>query len=311
MTTEFAVPHASVLAPAKVNLSLRVVGRRSDGYHLLNSVMVPVSVFDRLQIAARPATRTRIELRVSGIPLANSSANLAVRAADLFLDRVGVSAEIVICLHKAIPIGAGLGGGSSDAAAVLVGLNRMLGRRVNRGTLMEWGLALGADVPFFVGGRPARVSGIGEVVEELRKWPSWSLAIVFPGTGLGTADVYRRYDASLTKVGSLSNNSSFSGGRDLVAGLLVNDLEVPACQILPGLQTLKQKLLDVGALGALMTGSGSAVFGVWADHAAARLAAKQLGTQGLWARAAEILARAPDIERGSGNDDNMETPDGR
>lgn len=303
------VAKVTVRAPAKINLSLRVCGRRPDGYHLLDSVMVPISIFDVLEISVWPAVVNEIRCDVAGGPAPLGDDNLAVRAARLFLDRVPKKVCLQIDMRKEIPIGAGLGGGSSDAAAVLIALDFLLGTSVGEESLMGWGLELGADVPFFVFGRPARVTGIGERAESWGGYCPPALVVAFPGLGLDTREVYREYDASLTKSASLSNKLMFTGLRDYSSDLLVNDLEAPACRILPSLKLLKQRLLDLGATGALMTGSGSAVFGVWGDRESAGRAAKQLVDAGIWARVAHVLGEAPRIE--GNTEEHLRMTDGR
>jgi len=288
--------NATVLAPAKVNLRLRITGRRGDGYHLLESVMVPVSLFDRLSIRVLPAAGVEVGLTCNVPDLPVGDENLVVRAIKLFLRRTDRSVDVFVKLTKSVPVGAGLGGGSSDAAAALLGLNRLLDARVPEERLMAWAAELGADVPFFIYGRPARVSGAGEVVEDLGLCCPWSLVIAFPGEGLSTKAVYQAYDATLTKPSSASNLTAFASAEVPVQELLVNDLEAAAIRIYPPVGELKQQLLEMGALGALMTGSGSAVFGVWERQKEACAAAEAMQERGIWARAVEILDRTPEIE---------------
>jgi 4-diphosphocytidyl-2-C-methyl-D-erythritol kinase len=287
------VPQAVLVqAPAKLNLRLRVVGRRSDGYHLIDSLMAPISLFDMLEVRAVPAARTRIRIspRTPGVA---RGGNLAARAARLFLQQVRQRAEVEIKLSKSIPIGAGLGGGSTDAAAVLLALNRIFARRLPRSVLARWGLALGADVPFFVHGCPARVTGIGETVVPLSTRLPWQIVVAFAGAPLSTADVYRVHAGSLTTKGGLSSIRFPISKHTHPEDLLVNDLETAAMTIDPGVRTLKDRLRGLGAAGALMTGSGSAVFGVWLRQAEARSAARRLEQEGIWARMVEILGRSP------------------
>ncbi len=281
----------NVLAAAKLNLCLRIVGRRDDGYHLLDSIMVPISIFDRLVVTAQPATSTSVAFGCDAVDLPTDERNSAVRAAHLFLTRTGSRQAVSIHLHKQIPVGAGLGGGSSDAAAILVGLNQLLRTQVDAAELARWGAEIGADVPFFIVGRPARVRGVGELIDPLASWPSWAMVVVFPGVSLVTADVYRAYDA-LTKETLESSIRVSVNGETSVRDLLVNDLESAAIQIYPPLKALQRRLMDFGALGAAMTGSGSAMFGVWPDQVQAEAAAAGLRREGLWAHAVEILSRS-------------------
>jgi 4-diphosphocytidyl-2-C-methyl-D-erythritol kinase len=201
--------------------------------------------------------------------------------------------EVEIHLQKNIPIGAGLGGGSSDAAAVLMAIDLAVGAQTPQSKLVAWACELGADVPFFVYGKPARVSGIGEVIEPFDPGPVGPLVVAFPGSGLSTAEIYRAYDRSLTNCQVESTIRPLTRGRIPLEELLVNDLESVAIQILPELQALKQRLRELGAIHTLMTGSGSAVFGVWEDSKGAQDAAQRMNSEGFWARTAEVLESAP------------------
>jgi 4-diphosphocytidyl-2C-methyl-D-erythritol kinase len=190
--------------PAKLNLGLRLMGVRADGYHLLESVFAPVELFDRVEIEILPGSR-QIELEVTsseagGLPPALSQVtsgpdNLAFRAAAAFCEARGVEARIRIRLEKTIPAAAGMGGGSSDAAAVLNGLRALAGPRLERETVDGLALDLGADVPFFLDPRPSLVEGIGEIITPLEGLPSSDLVIANPGISLDTAEVYRAADA--------------------------------------------------------------------------------------------------------------------
>lgn len=287
----------STLAPAKLNLHLRIVGRRPDGYHLLDSAMVPISLYDRVDLAFKPHADIAIRCRAlqPGIPEDNE--NLAAKAAKLFLDRAGFTGKVHITIDKEIPSGAGLGGGSSDAAAILRMLNAALDARIATDVLARWALDLGADVPFFVYGSPARVGGIGERITPQPSSVSAPIVVAFPGTSLSTADVYRTYDASLTTSADLSSGSFPASDQSSLNGILINDLEAAAIRIYPRLRLLKHRMLDLGACGALMTGSGSAVFGIWKDERAAQAAAATLRmSDGMWARAVGIIERTPEVD---------------
>lgn len=289
--------HLAALAPAKLNLSLRIVGRRADGYHLLDSCMVPISVYDRLELTfvAGPQVQVRCRVWQPGTP--QDGDNLAARAAHLFMRQTGITGSVSIAIDKEIPIGAGLGGGSSDAAAVLRMLARGLANGLGLDQLAHWSVDLGADVPFFVYGIPARVGGVGEHVEQAAPPVTGPVVVVFPGTGLSTVEVYRAYDDSLTRSVDLSSGSLFASDQGSFREILVNDLEAAAMRIYPPLRLLKLRMFELGASGALMTGSGSALFGIWKDGLAAQAAATTLRTtDGLWARSVEILTRTPEVE---------------
>ncbi len=288
---------AAVPAPAKLNLCLRVLGRRPDGYHLLDSLVVPVTCFDHLTVRLEPAGAplATIECRPpDAVP--DGEGNLARRAAALFLQRTGWRVRVDVVLSKRIPIGAGLGGGSSDAAAVLRVLNALSGAAVQPDELARWSLELGADVPFFLFGRPARMRGIGEQLDPVPAPQVGPIVVAFPGCGLDTAAVYRAHDASLTTPRPASTIRPPPSGQEPLQDVLVNDLEAAASEIQPAVLVLRRKLCALGARGALMTGSGSAVFGVWRHRDDAEAAARCLRADGLWARTVEILERNPAIE---------------
>jgi 4-diphosphocytidyl-2-C-methyl-D-erythritol kinase len=172
-------------------------------------------------------------------------------------------------------------------------LNAALGAGTPQAELIAWGCELGADVPFFIYGKPARVTGIGEFIEPYSPGSIGSLVLASPGPGLSTPDVYRAYDRSLTKCRTDSTIRPLTRGRVPLEELLVNDLESVAIQLLPELHTLKQRLRELGAIHTLMTGSGSAMFGVWQDSKGALAAAKQMTNEGFWARTAEVLESTP------------------
>jgi len=273
-----------------VNFYLRVVGRRLDGYHLLESVMAPVSLFDRISL--RRNTSGRIRLRCNRPELAND-ANLAARAACLLRDEARSSAGVDIRLRKRIPAGAGLGGGSSDAAAVLLGLNRLWRLRLPRPRLATLALRLGADVPFFLHRSSAIVRGIGERVEPCPSFPAVSLVLVYPGFPVDTAWVFRNLRWRKPRRAPQSPITGFLRGLLPLTHLLHNDLEAVAAAAHQEIHTLERKLVDLGAAAARMTGSGSAVFGLFGAPNAARRAATALRRQGLWAVPVRALPRVP------------------
>ena len=290
----------AVLAPAKINLWLRVLGRRDDGYHLLDSLMLPIGLFDELTI--RMTSRTRTSPTGSAITVTSDSdaapggpTNLAYRAANLLLGSATQSLDVRVHIAKRIPVGSGLGGGSSDAAAVLLALNQYLGEPYTIAQLAALGGRIGADVSFFVFGRPARVRGIGEQIMPLEAWAPFPLVVCSDGYALSTKLVYSKVDLSLTSARPDSTIGAFVIDRGPPSELLVNDLEAAAAQIHPEVLTLKARLLEQGARGALMTGSGSAVFGVFVDAQQAQRAAAALRMQGLWAEAVHTLDMSPAV----------------
>jgi 4-diphosphocytidyl-2-C-methyl-D-erythritol kinase len=259
-----------IRAPAKINLSLCVIGRRADGYHLLDTIMVPVSLYDEIEIRK---VRVRVKTKNLAPPLIrvicnhplvpNDKKNLAYRAARLLLEKAKSEQPIEIRIRKRIPVGAGLGGGSSDAAATLVGLNRLLKLGFSGKQLERLGLKLGADVPFFVRGRPARARGIGERLQQFGPLRRLWLVILYPGFPVSTAWVYGNLPAKLTKPSVNTSIASLLTGAGSLADLLVNDLERVSLSRYPKIGLLKRALLRAGAAGSLMSGSGSSVFGVF------------------------------------------------
>jgi 4-diphosphocytidyl-2-C-methyl-D-erythritol kinase len=292
-----------VRAPAKVNLHLRIVGRRADGYHLLESLLAPIDLCDELLISLGPDTRSSrpvatIAVSTDSEAVPNGPANLAYRAAAIFQATVKRSLTVNIRINKRIPVGSGLGGGSSDAAAVLLALNRLFGSPLQTEELARLGAGIGADVPFFVHGRPAQVGGVGDRIMPVGLPSPLSLVVCSDRYVLSTAMVYSHVDLSLTTARPASNITAFISGRKPLADLLVNDLEAAAAQVHPQVLSLKAKLVEQGAMGALMTGSGAAVFGVWSDPQLARNAAVRLRQEGLWAEAAQTLDVSPAVGSG-------------
>ncbi len=261
-----------LFAPAKVNLYLRVTGRRDDGYHLLDTLMVPISLGDEVEITQvdGPPGSITVHADAPDIPLGEE--NTAYRAARAFHERTGRDEPVAITIRKRIPVGAGLGGGSTDAAAVLRGLNDLLGAGLSSEDLMAAALSVGADVPFFIHGKPARARGIGEELSPVGPLPRLSMVVLFPNLPVSTAWVYRNLRFKLTKT---SDNNNLIENLDTpheVARVMVNDLETVTIGRYPRIARLKERLDREGALGSRMSGSGSAVFGVFADEADARRA---------------------------------------
>lgn len=247
--------------PAKINLWLEVIQKRPDGYHDLSSLMLPVRVFDRLDLAWRAERGIRLECAQAGIPL--DGANLAWRAAERFMEATGLRGGVQIRLCKGIPMGAGMGGGSADAAAVLLGLNAIHGDVVELSRLHELARTLGADVPFFLYGEPALATGIGEKLQFVTGVPDYPLVLLKPPLSVSTQWVYS--SLKLTRGESQIKIHSFLLHAWNVAPVMQNDLESVTVSEYPVLARMKAWLLEQGALGALMSGSGPTVFGVFPD----------------------------------------------
>jgi 4-diphosphocytidyl-2-C-methyl-D-erythritol kinase len=276
-----------LLAPAKINVYLRIVGQRPDGYHLLDSLMVPVSLYDEISLAVAPRAHddqsgtVRIVVTCAPPTTPEDETNLAYKAAALLCQEAGIQAHITITLQKRIPVGAGLGGGSSDAAAVLKGLNTLLALGFTEAQLGVLAARLGADVPFFIPCCPAQVQGIGEILIPVPTLPTRWLVLVVPPFGVSTPWAYQRFDALLQPEDAVASVApSWPTAQWPTSEGWVNDLERAVMPTYPQIGAIKQRLLHLGAEGALMSGSGSAVFGVFATPTAAQQAQEALAHAG-------------------------------
>ncbi len=268
----------SAFAPAKLNLFLRVTGRRADGYHELDSIFVPITLGDRIAIEVRPSPLQRVTLHGSFGDLPADHRNLAVRAALDFMREFSVTADVLIDLRKAIPAGAGLGGGSSDAAAVLRMMAALFRREYGDATarMVRVALAIGADVPFFLDPVPARVTGIGEKIAPLGALPPLALVVAVPPLEVPTAAVFRDL-----RPNHWSGAAPDADVRAIITGaiaqrLFVNDLAAVAIGRWPEIARVKRYLEEAGASAAEMTGSGAGVFAIFESPAAAQRAAAEL-----------------------------------
>lgn len=266
-----AIEKIVIAANAKINLTLDITGRRSDGYHEIESVMQSVSLADTVSIAKAGGVAVSCsDARLSG------DGNLAARAAQLFFDATGVRGGADIYIEKRIPVAAGLGGGSADAAAVIVGLNRLYDTRLPVEALCEIGLRAGADVPFCIVGGTMLVRGIGEVMSPLPPLPDCYLVIAKTGEKSSTASLYAQYDKSGAKVrpdNGAMRAAIESGNIKTVAAGLCNVFE----ELVPQSRPLKAKMLECGALGASLSGSGPSVFGIFESEKKAADCAKAIG----------------------------------
>ncbi len=265
--------------PAKLNIRLKVTGRREDGYHDLVSIMVPIDLSDLLEMSF--LREKRIDLACEGFPVPSDKGNLAARAAQAFLALTGFNEGVFIKLRKHIPVAAGLGGGSSDAAATLLALNKMFDDPLSASQLHEMAAQLGADVPFFLYCRPALATGIGEILEPLKRWPATWYLIITPRLEISTAWVYNRLKLELTE-GEYEYIIDFLK-KDAIAvsDLLENDLEKVTSARYPIIDILKKNLMETGADGAMMTGSGPTVFGLFSSYGRARSAMHALSSMDL------------------------------
>jgi len=278
-------------APAKINFNLKVVGRRPDGYHDIESVVQSVTLHDTLEIAV---AGEGLALEVDDRTIPAGPGNLAFAAAERLLAGLLDPPGVMMRLVKRIPAGAGLGGGSSDAAAALIGIDSLLGLCLAPAALLEHAAALGSDVAYFLIGGTALLKGRGTEVEPLPDAPPADLLIVHPGTPLSTAAVYAQLQEPLTLAPKPVSISGF--GRipvDLVSWVRAgNDLEPHAARLCPDIVRIKTMLTGAGAVAAAMTGSGSAVFGLFENGAAAAGAARHAEVDGFRALRCRTLDRA-------------------
>lgn len=271
------------LAPAKINLSLRVLGRRADGFHDLESLMCPVSVFDTLEVTRR--AEGGLEFVCDDATLPTGDDNLVVRAARLFGSACGVDLHARIALTKHIPHGAGLGGGSSDAATTLLALDRLFETRLSREAMAAMAAALGSDVPFFIYQSAAVIRGRGERVEPVAFPHALPLLLIKPPFGVPTPWAYSRWKEACEIPEVPYAAQTFPWGE------LVNDLERPVFEKYIFLADMKRWLLaQPEATGALMSGSGATVFAVLREKDAARALGERVAREfgpDLWLCACE------------------------
>ena len=272
----------NVFAPAKLNIRLKITGKRSDGYHRLVSLMVPVDLFDHMVLKFTDEPRINVTCRGFSAP-ANAD-NLVCRATNAFFSQINWQKGLSIELNKKIPVAAGLGGGSSDAAAILMALNETLSasRPLSQEILAEMALNLGADVPLFLRRGPCIAHGIGEILEPVYEWPSLSYLIVMPDISVSTAWAYQslglhpsesatkdRRELELTKDDCYYMIRNSEKMPMEVCRLLENDLERVTMKRFPIIEEIKESLIDAGAIGALMSGSGPSVFGIFDSETSA------------------------------------------
>jgi 4-diphosphocytidyl-2-C-methyl-D-erythritol kinase len=254
-------------AAAKVNLTLEVLGKRADGYHEIATVMQAVDLSDRITLD----DADDLELRSDSASVPTDASNLAWRAVIALREAAGIERGVHIALDKRIPVAAGLGGGSSDAAGVLLGLNRLWRLSWPLERLDEVAATLGSDVPFFLRGGAALASGRGEKVEPLTG-RSMALVLVNPKFPSSTAEMYRRLTPAMYSDGAATRALAGALRRSpaRVATSLYNGMEAAAAAVFPQIVQMRAALLAAGALGALMSGSGPTVFGVARSYEQAR-----------------------------------------
>ncbi|MBI5695785.1 MAG: 4-(cytidine 5'-diphospho)-2-C-methyl-D-erythritol kinase [Nitrospirae bacterium] len=289
-----------IKAPAKVNFVLEVVGRRPDGYHDLVSVMQALELADELTLTR---TGSGVEVRCDHPEVPVGPGNIAYRAAEAVLREGGFSGGVSIHIKKVIPVAAGLGGGSSDAAAAMKGVAMLYGLEIPRGRMADIALGLGADVPFFLSWPCALAQGVGERLTELPPTEETWIVLVKPPFGVSTAWVYSQLNLGLTNTYNSITLPPFEG-RPLNAGTLVsclrNDLERVTVSKYPLIKEIKERLLETGAVAAMMSGSGPTVFGVYRDRAGAEASARSLDGAGWAVHVTRTILAWPEPERAPG-----------
>ena len=264
---------------AKINLYLEILGKRPDGFHEIFTVLQTVSLCDEISFENAGAS---VALNMNGLPLPQGEKNLIVRAAKALRSEIGIDRGVKIDLRKRIPVGGGLGGGSSNAAATLIGLTRLWELNVPIGALQRIAAGLGSDVPFFLNGGTATGSGRGEVIESVDDFSFDFAIITAPRLHISSATAYSSLDAS-----NLTNTASnrilnVSRAAELLAGELKNDFEGSVFARYPEIERAKTKLTKLGAKHALMSGSGASVFGIFDNEETRQTALKALGEETDW-----------------------------
>lgn len=273
------IKHLSLKAYGKINLGLDVLRRREDGYHDVRMIMQTVGIFDRVDLVRTEQAGIQVETNLYYLP--TNENNLVYKAAKLLMDEFQVKDGIQIRLQKFIPVAAGMAGGSSDAAAVLFGVNKMFGLGLGTEELMERGVKIGADVPYCILRGTALSEGIGEVLTKLPPVPQCQVLVAKPGINVSTKFVYENLHANELKseehpdidaiIRAIENRDIFG-----IADSLGNVLETVTIKEYPIIQEIKDAMLESGAIGSLMSGSGPTVFGLFTNPAAAQAAYENL-----------------------------------
>ena len=273
------IKHLSLKAYGKINLGLDVLRRREDGYHDVRMIMQTVGIFDRVDLIWKEEPGIQVETNLYYLP--TNENNLVYKAAKLLMDEFQVQEGLLIRLRKFIPVAAGMAGGSSDAAAVLFGVNKMFRLGLTTEELMERGVKIGADVPYCILRGTALSEGIGEVLTSLSPVPQCQVLVAKPGINVSTKFVYENLHANDLRP---EQHPDIDGmiraikAQDLqgIAAKLGNVLETVTVKEYPVIQEIKDKMLEFGAIGSLMSGSGPTVFGLFTNPKAAQQAYEEL-----------------------------------
>ena len=260
-------------ARAKINLGLDVLGKREDGYHEVRMVMQTIGIYDRLILTKIPEEEIRITSNLAFLPVNEN--NLIYKAIKLLKDEYHFPGGVSVDLNKFIPVAAGMAGGSADAAAVLVGMNELYGAHLSMSELCALGAKIGADVPFALMGGTCRVQGVGDFLKALPPVPECWFTVVMPDYGVSTPEAFAAYDrvgSSIHPDCGAQEAAIRAGDLDALCAAAGNALE--ECSGAKDTGAIKALLREHGAVTALMTGSGAAVFGIFRDKGAARAAAQ-------------------------------------
>ena len=275
--------HLELKALAKINLGLDVTGRRENGYHDVRMIMQSVYLYDNVRLEKTDADgEIRLKSNLGYLP--SDENNIAYKAAKILTEEFDIREGVQITLDKHIPVAAGMAGGSSDAAAVLFGMNRMFGLRLSQQDLMDRGVKLGADVPYCIMRGTVLAEGIGEILTPLPAMPKCTVLIAKPPVSVSTKTVYEALDSQeVTRHPDIDGiiRGLEAGSREQVAQCMGNVLEDVTIPLYPVIDQIKQEMLAAGAAGAMMSGSGPTVFGLFENRAQARAAQQKIRERSL------------------------------
>jgi 4-diphosphocytidyl-2-C-methyl-D-erythritol kinase len=264
---------------AKINLRLDVLRKRADGYHDISTVLQKISLRDELRIAI---SKRDIKVICDNHQVPINEGNLAYTAAKAILNRYEIKGGVSISIKKNIPVAAGLGGGSSNAASTLAGINQLFGLGISKQELMKTGRDIGADVPFFIFGETALATGIGNRLEKIEMIPKLWLLLITPDIQVSTAWAYESLRMGLTSKPININIPNYINDLNEIITILSNDLEKVVIPRYPIIQRIKEELINKGAKGSLMSGSGSTVYGIFSSKDEAKEAYARLMTHNDW-----------------------------
>lgn len=266
-------------AYAKINLLLNITGRLNNGYHTLDGVMIPVSIYDTVRIAKAGV----LTVTCDNLKIASGEQNSAYKIAKWFFEYTGIKYGADIFIQKRIPFEAGLGGGSSDAACVLLALNKLYNQQLSEKILIEIAAQCGADIPFFLSGGAKRAQGIGDLLQTIPYHFDYPFVLVKPKDGVNTAQAYRLFHQTKAEAADVEACIAALGSNDIAAFMrnAKNMLQKAGIALCPHIKDALSALYDAGAIFAQMTGSGSAVYGMFENEALSKKAAEEITAAGL------------------------------